>query len=197
WVQPHVLLTVEEATVFRSIYSPYGKAGDFIVDFNRWSENKSTFKCLLGNGRVTSFLVFAWCAYLNAEENSKSTNYNRHYYYPMLIGASKVKTKNDMQLTSTARAIKLDNDISEYRRWFVPVVDSNHWWLYVFDPSARKVVILDSLAGSASYIYGGTDSMKYMVTKMHYTLSLIGDFHAKNCDVKDWVIEKCKDVPQQ
>ncbi|KAF9619111.1 hypothetical protein IFM89_005125, partial [Coptis chinensis] len=89
---------------------------DFIVDFNRWSENRSTFKCLLGNGRVTSFLVFAWCAYLNAEENSKPTNYNRYYYYPMLMGASKAKTKNEMQLTSAARAIKLDNDISEYRR---------------------------------------------------------------------------------
>ncbi|KAF9619584.1 hypothetical protein IFM89_007411, partial [Coptis chinensis] len=38
----------------------------------------------------------------------------------------------------------------------------NHWWLYVFDPSARKVVILDSLAGSASYICRGTDSMKSM-----------------------------------
>ncbi|KAF9615559.1 hypothetical protein IFM89_024591, partial [Coptis chinensis] len=150
--------------------SPYGKEGDFIVDFNRWSENRSTFKCLLGNGRVTSFLVFAWCAYLNAKQNSKLTNYNRHYYCPYLMGVSK---------------------------WFVPVVDSNHWWLYVFNPSACKVVILDSLAGSASYICGGIDSMKSMVTKMHYTLPLIGDFHAKNCDVKDWVIEKCKDVPQQ
>ncbi|KAF9626729.1 hypothetical protein IFM89_038903 [Coptis chinensis] len=159
---------------------------DFIVDFNRRSENRSTFKCLLGNGR----LVFAWCMYLNTEQNSKPTNNNRHYYYPYLMGASK-------QLTSAARAIHLDNDISKYRRWFVPVVDSNHLSLYVFDPSARKVVILDSLADSASYICGGTDSMKSMVTKMHYTLSLIGDFHAKNCGVKDWVIEKCKDVPQQ
>ncbi|KAF9595002.1 hypothetical protein IFM89_035976 [Coptis chinensis] len=115
----------------------------------------------------------------------------------LTLWKSRVKTKNETQLTFMAHAIKLDNDIIEYRRWFVPVVDSNHWWLYVFDPSARKVVILDSLAGSASYICGGTDSMKSMVTKMCYTLSLIGDFHAKNCDVKDWVIEKCKDVPQQ
>ncbi|KAF9612715.1 hypothetical protein IFM89_003257, partial [Coptis chinensis] len=106
-------------------------------------------------------LFFAWCAYLNAEENSKPTNNNKHYYYPMLMGASKDKIKNEMQLTSAAHAIYLDNDISEYRR-FVPVVDSNHWWLYVFDPSDRKVVILDSLTGSASYICGGTDSMKSM-----------------------------------
>ncbi|KAF9607787.1 hypothetical protein IFM89_000685, partial [Coptis chinensis] len=136
--------------------------------------------------------VFAWCAYLNVEQNSKPTNNNRHYYYPYLMGASKVKTKNEMQLTSAAHAIHLDNDISEYRKWFVPVVDSNHWWLYVFNHSAHKVVILDSLAGSASYICGGTDSLKSMVTKMHYTLSFIGDFHAKNCGVKDWVIEKYK-----
>ncbi|KAF9590902.1 hypothetical protein IFM89_000158 [Coptis chinensis] len=102
-------------------------------------------------------LVFAWCVYLNAEQNSKPTNNNRHYYYPMLMGASKDKIKNEMQLTSAARAIHLDNDISEYRRWFVPVVDGNHWWLYVFDPSARKVMILDSLASSTSYICGGTE----------------------------------------
>ncbi|KAF9592937.1 hypothetical protein IFM89_019142 [Coptis chinensis] len=59
-------------------------------------------------------MVFAWCAYLNAKQNSKPTNNNRHYYYLYLMGASKVKTKNEQQLTSAARAIHLDNDISEY-----------------------------------------------------------------------------------
>ncbi|KAF9620471.1 hypothetical protein IFM89_013088, partial [Coptis chinensis] len=49
----------------------------------------------------------------DAKQNKEVlTNYNRHYYYPYLMGASKVKTKNEMQLTSVARAIKLDNDIS-------------------------------------------------------------------------------------
>ncbi|KAF9592912.1 hypothetical protein IFM89_018628 [Coptis chinensis] len=95
------------------------------------------------------------------------------------------KSNNEMQLTFAACAIHLDNDISEYRRWFVPIVEGNHWWLYVFDPSARKVVILDSLASSASYIYRGMKSMKSMVTKMHFTLSVIGDEYAKKCGVKD------------
>ncbi|KAF9620023.1 hypothetical protein IFM89_010639 [Coptis chinensis] len=193
------LYAYEKEKASRDWFTKGDKGTTYFFNCLKERKNRSAIRSLTTHDGVQlntqDQIVFAWWVYLNTEPNSMLRNNNRQSYYPMLMGVNKDKSNNEVQLTSVACAIHLDNDICEYRRWFVPVVDGNHWWLYVFDPSARKVVILDSLTSSASNIYGGMESMKSMVTKMHFTLSVIGDEYAKKCAVKDWIIEKCQDVP--
>ncbi|KAF9601637.1 hypothetical protein IFM89_021103 [Coptis chinensis] len=101
-----------------------------------------------------------------------------------------------LKIVAATKAIKLDSDIRQYRRWYIPILKDHHWWLYAIDPKDRTIVVMDSLSTSASNISGGLPFTTKLVSYMHTLLRAHGDAHATYSLVTDWIITQWE-APRQ
>nr|GEU99075.1 hypothetical protein [Tanacetum cinerariifolium] len=162
-VDPVVELTEDEKLLGKSIFSTQ-------------EEEEMNIQSLVPGLEIETSVIDVYVSIHNYEENFKTTNMKRHFFYTsmMVPGILEDKTKEiDKKIDAQydrfheMLSIHMKNDVAKMQMEdvelaFFPIIAHGHYYLIVFNLKTRKLVIIDNNESDATYEGKYKDNVEFV-----------------------------------